>query len=89
MRAFNDIAAMTVLIAVPGRVFIARAADVFGCRHECRCAFNAAAHLENSIHFGVIAGGRLFTNCFNNRCELLVVRKKRRQRATIRKEFLN
>ena len=78
---------MTVLIAVPGRVFIARAADVFGCRQYLCHVCNAAAHFENTIHFGVIAGVRLFANILYYGRKLCVERKKRRQRAAIRKEF--
>ena len=86
-RQISDIAAMTVLIAVRGRVFIARAADVFGCRQQMCRVCNAAAHFENTIHFGVIAGVRFFANILYHRRELLVERKKRRQRAAICKEF--
>ena len=86
MPQVSDVAAMTLLIAVPA-VFIARAANVFGCCYSLCRMCDAFAYFEYTIHFGVIAGGRLLANLLYHRHEFFVKRENKRQRAIIRKKF--
>ena len=62
---------MSLLIAIV-RSLLARATSVFGCSQELCYAFTAAADFKDSVHFAVIAGGRLFTNGLNDRRELFL-----------------